>query len=1094
MRRSTFHSVLLVLILMAPPGAYAFDEEIACAANQHELAFRTTQGTIANLDVSPDGTRVVFDLLGDLYVLPIKGGKTVALTRGMGWDVRPVWSPDGRQVAFISDRAGNDQIFVVDVVGRGDVRQISSGMELLTDSLEGVISAAEWTPDSKALVVHGTRLPVDGGISAGSRISNEYGAAYHGNGVALYQFRPLSNPASWASGDYAIWRAEADAKEWRDTGEILPRAIISPNEAPLVSRDGRWLVYKERAPVMEAQIAGAASTEGKAKVDIIRVRDHRTGALRTLLAPGLSPGWRDNGNGGAFAANGRYAITVDSQHLVAAYGGGLHKVNLNTGKNVQIPMSVDVAQCMDTMVQQDIRVDDSATLSVRNMRGTTIRQDGKQLAFSALRRLYVVDPRGGRPTLLAPQSEGQFQPSYSPDGKWIAYVSWSESRGGHVWRVPAIGGTPERLTSRIGYYQTPVWSPDGKKLVFIGSDDIAIKRPGYTVHVHGGKLHVLSLADRTIHQLPVLARLGHPPSFSEDGQRIWYVPYADISDVQVQVHSIGIDGGQPRDEKLTKLLPRGGAAAAVPSPNGRLIAVIKNGNLHLVQCGLPIGSKNFNIDTCVQTRITKAGAYDPRWRANGRELEWAFANSHYRISIKELIEWAVSGAHEESLAPIVKIVETHLDVPQRTHHGTAVLSGARIITMRGDEVIENGAVLVQEGRIVQVGRADDISIPEGATVIDLRGKTLLPGFIDAHAHLSDLPRDLLDANNADALIYLAYGITTAKDPSNGGDHAYTYTELIKAGDMVGPRLFGSEGLVSEYQTIDSFDDALGIAQRTQRLGGTYLKYHTGWNRAQRRWIMEAARQSGLGIAAHWAAQNYVPGRLNLSTILDGAATAEHSISEGRDTFSDAITFLAKSGVAINFAAISSGGYYPSRYWNTLKTDPRLGEFYVGEAPSERTLPAEDLDSNGLPALASFEESNAKLIAAIAHAGGITSVGSHGDFDGVGFHLEMWAYVRGGMTPHEVLRAATLNGARATGVANDLGSIAPGKVADLIVLGKNPLDDIRNTLSVERVMQGGVLRDAMTLDESWPMRDPLPAWKIESAQKAEQAAISIRKSE
>lgn len=1082
MHRSTLPLALLALASWVSPTAHASGEVTHCAIGQRELAFTTTQGTITNLDIAPDGRRVVFDLLGDLYVVPMKGGKAVPLTRGMGWDVRPVWSPNGQQVAFISDRAGSDQVFVVDAGGRGPVRQISS---VLTSGLEGVIAGAEWTPDSTALVVDGTRLPIDGGATAGSPISVVKGGTYHGNGTVLYHFRPLPRTSSPSGNGYTLWRLDAD---WRYTGETIREALMPHFEAPLVSRDGRWLVYKGRPPVAETPIPGFTPAEGQAGVDVVRVRDRHTGTTRVLIGPGLSPGWRDNGAGGVFAATGRDALTADSKFLIAAYGGGLHKIDLRTGKNTPIPMSVDVSQCLAPMVQPGIAVD-QGPLTVHNLRGTTLRPDGKQLAFSALRRLYVADQPGGKPRVLAPQAAGQFQPAYSPDGKWIAYVSWDETAGGHLWRMPTMGGVPERLTRQAGYYQTPTWSPDGKRIAFVGSDNIATKRSGFNVHVYGGGLQVMSLADRAIHRLPVQARLGHPPSFSGDGRRIWYAPYNGVSEVEVLMHSIDIDGGQPRDEMLSKLLPRGGEAAAVPSPDGRLMALVKHGNLHLVRCAQPIGSEGFNIDACTQVRITRAGAYDPRWRANGRELEWAFADTHYRVNTKDLLAWMASGAQAKLEELVVASTTTQLVVPQRTGRGTAVLTGARIITMRGDEVIENGSVRVEDGRIAQVGRAGDVPIPAGAIVIDLHGKTLLPGFIDAHAHLNDLPRDLLDANYGEALMYPAFGITTAKNPSNGGDHAYTYTELVKAGDMIGPRLFSTVGLVSDYQTIDSFQNALDLARRTQRLGGTYLKYHTGWDRRQRRWIMQAARQTGLGVAAHWAASNYSPGRLNLTTVIDGTATAEHDFGVGRDAFSDVVDFLARSGVSMNFASIAGGGGYPLRYWDEVKDDPRMRRFYIGEEPRQRELPAANEDANGLTALVRPEEGNARLIAAIAHAGGNVTIGSHGDFDGIGFHLEMWAHVRGGMTPHEVLRAATLHGARAVGVEADLGSIEAGKLADLIVLDKNPLDDIRHTLSVERVMQGGILRDARTLDEVWPTPTPLPPWRIKAAQTSQAPAAS-----
>src|SRR5690606_19359013 len=171
--------------------------------------------------------------------------------------------------------------------------------------------------------------------------------------------------------------------------------------------------------------------------------------------------------------------------------------------------------------------------------------------------------------------------------------------------------------------------------------------------------------------------------------------------------------------------------------------------------------------------------------------------------------------------------------------GSVVLKGARLVTMRGDEVIGNGTILVRDGRIADVGGEGEVAIPDGATVIDLRGQTILPGFIDAHAHLTALPRDLLVANHGEALAYLAFGITTAKDPSNGGVHGHAYSELVETGAMVGPRLFSTEALVSETQRIDSFADAVGIARRARRLGATVLKYHTGWTRQALPWSLRS---------------------------------------------------------------------------------------------------------------------------------------------------------------------------------------------------------------------------------------------------------------
>jgi len=114
-------------------------------------------------------------------------------------------------------------------------------------------------------------------------------------------------------------------------------------------------------------------------------------------------------------------------------------------------------------------------------------------------------------------------------------------------------------------------------------------------------------------------------------------------------------------------------------------------------------------------------------------------------------------------------------------------------------------------------------------------------------------------------------------------------------------------------------------------------------------------------------------------------------------------------------------------------------------------------------------------AKIQRAGGLVGVGGHAELQGLGYHWEMWAYAMGGMQPVEVLRAATIDGARIVGIDADLGSLETGKLADLVVLDANPLEDIRNTESIAYVMQDGRLFDGDTLDELWPTQKPLPAF-------------------
>lgn len=397
--------------------------------------------------------------------------------------------------------------------------------------------------------------------------------------------------------------------------------------------------------------------------------------------------------------------------------------------------------------------------------------------------------------------------------------------------------------------------------------------------------------------------------------------------------------------------------------------------------------------------------------------------------------------------------------------------------MRGDEVIEKGVILVRDGRIEKVGRSDQMNIPAGAKVFELQGKTIVPGFIDMHAHFTELP-ELLVGNHWEALIALALGTTTVRDPSNGGDHGFAYTELLDAGEMTGPRMFGGTGLLNlSSRSIGSLDDAIGIAERYRRLGGTFLKIHSGFDREQRRWIIEAARRSGLNVVAHVPVKNYGMGRLDLSTLWDGVTTSEHAFSDQSDLFGDVVNFVATAKTGIVVAPLRAG--YNAWGWSRVKDDARVRRFYRGRESGPSQFDASTDESDALPMMLPEAEATARLTVKIARAGGNVIVGSHGDFDGVDMHWEMWGHAHSGMTNHEVLRASTIAGARALGVEVDLGSLEAGKIADLLILEKNPLDDIRNTMSIEMVMKSGVLYESSTLDQIWPESRSLPEWQMKN---------------
>lgn len=1063
-----------VIACAASKAAWASGNVDSCAGEARLMSFTAKEATFRNVDVSPDGKRIAFDVLGDVYSVPVSGGDAVSLTKGHGWNSAPVWSPDGSTIAFLSDRSGSEQAYVLPANGAGEARQVS-----FSDSgqLEGVRRSVEWLPNSRGLVVDGSLMTLAGFPVVGLDARGTQNLFY-GTGGRLYQLR-MNYPIGSEISDRLAFPFVLSSGHWEKAGahSVAVSPLVMKISPVAISRDGRWVVYKARS---SANVAGHTTASRAAEqVDVLRVIDQLSGEDRILVSPATSQLWRSNGSGGVHPLRGRMAITPDSKFLVTGFGGELRRIDLRTGEVINVPASIHVEKCMSSRLDNKYMVT-REPMKVLSMRSTKMRPDGKQLTFSALNRIYIASVNDGDAYPLSTQNAGQFHPAYSPDGEWIAYVTWSAMSGGAVWRIPSNGGLPERLTKEPGYFTNPTWSPDGLQVAFVGDSDIQRERPGFSKYIHEGTLQMVSVVDKRHVRIPAAARIGHPLTFSAIGDRIIYFaapPKAGRSSQdRIILRSVTRDGSKVSDYDLKDALPKGGPIVALPSPDGHMIAITKYGNLFVLSCRQGIGDEDFDQSACRERQLTKSGAYDPVWSKSGDKLEWAFSNEHFSMSSEDLREWNNSG--ERPLSPSITRIE--MDVPRSIAEGTILLSNGKIVTMRGNEVIDGGSVLVKDGRIVEVGDASTVTAPDGAAVVDLRGKVVLPGFIDAHAHMTRMPRDLLDAKNNEQMIYLAFGVTTTKDPSSGGDHSFSYTELQESGEMVGPRRFGGEALVADSDArIDTFDDALGIADRTKKLGGTFLKYHNGWNRQQRQWIFAAARKFGLNVAAHYAAQN-ISGLFDFSTLVDGATSGEHgNFIDGVDIFSDVTEFIARSNVVVN--ASTTYGDYPGLYWSRLMKDERMQRFYDGAVPrtSGNFNVTSSINEGALPPVGGWDEERARVFAAIAAAGGRVSVGSHGDYDGVGFHLEMWAYARGGMSNHDVLRSATIVGAESLGVEADLGSIEVGKIADLIVLDENPLIDIRNTLAVEHVMQDGIFRDAKTLGQIWPERRPLQGQRPEA---------------
>jgi imidazolonepropionase-like amidohydrolase len=381
-------------------------------------------------------------------------------------------------------------------------------------------------------------------------------------------------------------------------------------------------------------------------------------------------------------------------------------------------------------------------------------------------------------------------------------------------------------------------------------------------------------------------------------------------------------------------------------------------------------------------------------------------------------------------------------------------------------------VVVENNIIKAIGAAGDVKVPAGALTIDCSGKTITPGFIDAHAHGSHFRDGLTPQKHWPYYANLAYGITTMHDPSANSEMVFSQSEMVRAGNMVGPRVFstgtvlyGADG--NTKAVINSIDDARSALRRSKAYGAFSVKSYNQPRREQNQMIIQAARELSMEVVPEGGSFYFH----NLGMILDGHTTIEHNIPVA-ELHDDVIQLWKRSQTAytptliVTFGAMS-GEYFWYQHTNVWE-NKKLLNFSPREVldprSRQRTMVPEDEYENGHILVS-------KSLKKLNDAGVLINMGAHGQIQGIGAHWETWMFQQGGMTAHEALRAATYNPARSLGLDSLVGSLEPGKLADLIIMEKNPLENIRNTESIQYVMVNGRLYDAATMNQVGNTKKP-----------------------
>jgi Tol biopolymer transport system component len=1011
-----------------------------------------------SLDVSPDGRTIVFDLLGDLYTLPVGGGSATRIADGPTWDSHPRFSPDGKRIVFVSDRTGAENLWIADADGRNP--------RALTRGDRTWYVAPAWTPDGSAIIatrrngflVNESELwmyPVDGGAGIKLTVPGRlaHGPAFGADQRFLY-FAAIPSPttAPGTPPPPGIIQHQLFMLD-RTTGRVSQRSgHVGGAIRPTLSRDGRWLAY----------VGG----NGEAGTAII-VRDLASGDERVLAERAL---WPTSGRTSDYMPGS--AFTPDGRALVTSLDGKFWSIDVTTGRRSPIPFSADVEQRLAELVRTEHRLSDSA-LTVRQIRDPRLSPDNRHVVFSALDRLWIAEvpdgtPNGGSsaqrvvPRRLTTSDVGEFSPSWSPDGRSIVYVSWSDSLGGDLMRVRLVpGNPPERVAATRAFYDKPVYSADGSRIVVErGSRQTRVNWRDEQLRAQYRDADLVWLpadcvATRPACAVPkIIAPITFPTNydglpggaqFVSGEERVYAYDGVD------GLISMAWDGSDRRS--LLKMTgwawTRGSEESAdeiLVAPNGKRALANVRSNLYLIDL-LPTGSDVPVISTTKLTqsplpltRLTEVGGSFPSFTTDGSRAVWALGPSLF--------------VHDLSRRATARY-DIAITIPKDRPRGTVVLRNARIVTMKANEIIERGDVLIVDDRIAQVGPSGTVTIPAGARSIDATGKTIMPGYVDIHAHMWT-SWGVHRTQPWEYLANLAYGVTTTRDPQTMTTDVLTLGDMVEAGSMIGPRILSTARGIFAGDDITSYADARNIVRRYAEFykTGMIKQYQTG-DRKHRQWLNLAAKEFGLNTTTE--AGDF---RLTMTLALDGYSGTEHTIVVF-PFYTDVAKLMAASGITYTPTLIVSADL--EGYFNT-RTNP------YADSVLTRFTPRWELDDRLQRATSWMRDSQlrfpraAAALTTLVREGAHVGLGSHGNRQGLGVHWELWGYGMGGMPNQDILRAATVVSAEAIGVAADVGSIEVGKKADLQVLDRDPLSDIRNTTSIRWVMKNGRLYEAATLTE------------------------------
>ncbi len=1010
------------------------------------ISIDTRSGTWMSLDVSPDGKTIAFDLLGDIYTVPMAGGDARAINSGLAWSMQPRFSPDGSEIAFISDAGGGDNIWIMNSDG--------SDAQQLTKEDFRLLNNPYWSPDGRFIAAR-KHFTTERSLGTGEIW------LYHrdgGSGVAVVEKpgeehqKELGEPAFSPDGRYIYYSLDSTP------GPIFQYAQDTNGQVFEIRR------YDLQTGTTENTVSGAGgsvrptpSPDGRYLAFVRRIRGNSALFIKDLVNGAETPVYKelDGDMQEVWGVQGMYPNmdwTPDSANVVFWAGGKLLQVAIESREVREIEFHVTDTRTVYQAPRPPVEVA-PASFETRMVRNAEVAPDGSAVVFESAGRLYLQSLPNGKPRRLTRDEEDHFEyaPAWSRDGKHIVFVTWNDQSLGQIHSVKAGGGHSTRLSTEPGHYHAPVYSPDGKSIVFEISSGGWLTSPHWSMKT--GVFRIPADGGEAVR----ITRDGGNPHFGSRNDRL-YISRSSASGDGLNLVSVDLNGEAPR------IHAEGPYVSQIEvSPDDHYLAFREN--YHVYALPLPPGGKPLALSTKVSSvpaiRASGDGGNFPHWSKRGNTLNWTLGATLFSTDVGTLFAEAKNEqpAYTPPAEGISMAMRLQADVPD----GVVALTGARLITMADDQggVIENGVIVVEGNRILTVGDADT-PIPANAKTVDVSGQTIIPGLIDAHAHGSS-GVGFIPQQNWMSYATLAFGVTTVHDPSNDATEIFAASEMQRTGQILAPRIFSTGDIVygarsTYFAEINSLEEAREHIRRLKAQGANSVKNYNQPRREQRQQVTTAAREEGMLVVSEGGSLFH----MDLSMVADGNSTIEHNLPQSM-LYDDVLQFWGQTNVAYTpTLVVTYGGLSAEAYWyqeSNVWEHEILSNFvppHILQPVSVRRITA--------PFDNFYHVKSAATAKLLSEQGIMVSIGAHGQREGLASHWEIWSFAQGGMSPIHALQAATITPARALGYSADLGSLEAGKLADLVVIDADILADIYQTDKVSHVMLNGRLYEAGSLNE------------------------------